>query len=736
MSWILEIGLPSPDLKTFLRSLKKAEKGLGSVGKASKKADKSVAEMGRSFFTAKKGIALMGVSLVAVNAIINKSLKNFAELENRMIAIGRIGQIGDDGLANLESSFRSLAVQTGITSVEIANFAEQGARFGIRGVDELKDFTTSMALLGSITGNVSVTMVKELSRIKELTDDSGVSFGNLSNAIVNLGNNFATSEGKIVRTSARIATDLSQFGVSTEFILGLGTAMDSMGISAERGGSAMQRMSAALRDAERVGGESMFAIADASGIARLELDAMIRANPSVAMIEIAKTGANAEKVMKALGLNAIRTTAVYGQLAAKSGQLKKAMDIASRSVESTTTLLRHQEVQANSLLNVQKRLNQSSKEVGTLIGASSSEQHKAYLKQLLLVSQSFNDSNKGQKEQLEGFRIGGEVIRGYTAGLSELKNGLLSIGVAAGDVALGLGGSFLQGLEFAGDLAGFTDLAEFAINSSQSVEELAKSTAKETARLKEQNAVLQKGLAIAKEAEIAKIKATRELSKQDKFLRELEIREVETAKRRKNDLKENTKLLATQLKALEELGRESGRELSLLKLTDNQASVAAVDFARQDSDRDFRDEIGKAIAAAKDIGDDETAARLLKVQFDQLSTLKEIADREKSDILAEAADSTAGEIQTFQDTRADFKTSLDKLKSGPIAPLTGAVTDEKEALDFTAQVKRQNKVDEKRFNEELKQLEKQQKELAKAREIAKESLAELQKLSGSIYSGR
>ena len=64
---------------------------------------------------------------------------------------------------------------------------------------------------------------------------------NLGSAIVDLGNNFATDEASIVQMATRLASAGTIAGLTETDILALSTAMSSVGIQAEAGGTAEEK---------------------------------------------------------------------------------------------------------------------------------------------------------------------------------------------------------------------------------------------------------------------------------------------------------------------------------------------------------------------------------------------------------------------------------------------------------------------------------------------------------------
>lgn len=79
-------------------------------------------------------------------------------------------------------------------------------------------------------------------------------YGRLGSVIVDLGNNFATTESEIVAMGTRLASAGKLAGLTEPEIMALAAAMSSVGIEAEAGGTAMtQTLNAIERPLQRVG---------------------------------------------------------------------------------------------------------------------------------------------------------------------------------------------------------------------------------------------------------------------------------------------------------------------------------------------------------------------------------------------------------------------------------------------------------------------------------------------------
>ena len=142
---------------------------------------------------------------------------------------------------DLEASLRNLAKELPSTHSEIAAVAEAAGQLGIQ-TENVSAFTKVMIDLGESTNMSAETAATELARFANITQMSQDKFSNLGSAIVDLGNNFATTESEISAMALRLAGAGSQIGMSEGDIVGFAAALSSVGIEAEAGGSAFSKV--------------------------------------------------------------------------------------------------------------------------------------------------------------------------------------------------------------------------------------------------------------------------------------------------------------------------------------------------------------------------------------------------------------------------------------------------------------------------------------------------------------
>ncbi|WP_314061292.1 phage tail tape measure protein [uncultured Vagococcus sp.] len=142
---------------------------------------------------------------------------------------------------DLEASLRGLTKVLPATHEEIAAVAEAAGQLGIE-TKNVTSFTKTMIDLGESTSMSSEEAATALARLANITGLPQTEFENLGSSIVDLGNNFATTESEITAMAMRLAGAGSIVGMSEADIVGLSAALSSVGIEAESGGSSISKL--------------------------------------------------------------------------------------------------------------------------------------------------------------------------------------------------------------------------------------------------------------------------------------------------------------------------------------------------------------------------------------------------------------------------------------------------------------------------------------------------------------
>lgn len=154
------------------------------------------------------------------------------------------GNLTKDG-EKVRQQFRELALEIPISVNELARIGELGGQLGITRT-ELTEFTKTVALLGvttEMTSEEAATFFARLGNIMGIAASDMAEFTKQAGStVVDLGNKFAATEPEIAALSLRLAGAAQVAGYSTPQVLALATALASVGVHAEMGGSALSRI--------------------------------------------------------------------------------------------------------------------------------------------------------------------------------------------------------------------------------------------------------------------------------------------------------------------------------------------------------------------------------------------------------------------------------------------------------------------------------------------------------------
>lgn len=188
-------------------------------------------------------------------------------------------------MSNLKQGIRDMSKELPSSATEISAVAEAAGQLGIQ-TDNILGFSKVMIDMGNSTNLSSDEAATSLARFANITQMSQKDFDKLGSSIVDLGNNFATTESEIVDMALRLAGAGHQVGMSEGQILGLATALSSVGIEAEMGGSALSKAMVKMQNAVEMGGSKLDNVLKKTGMTLRELELM-SANDSMGFKSLA-----------------------------------------------------------------------------------------------------------------------------------------------------------------------------------------------------------------------------------------------------------------------------------------------------------------------------------------------------------------------------------------------------------------------------------------------------------------
>lgn len=247
-------------------------------------------------------------------------------------------------LQALSDGILEMSTRMPVAATEIAGVAESAGQLGIER-DNVLSFTEVMINLGEATNLSADEAASSLAKFANITNMSANDYERLGSVIVDLGNNFATTEADIVGMATRLAATGELTGLSQSQIMALATAMSSVGIEAEAGGSAMSKLLKKIQVACETGGKDLKQFAKVSGKSTKEFKDAFQKDAVGALSlfltglqDTKRNGKSAIAILDDMDLKEVRLSNTILSLSNANGVLSKAVTTANDAWNENTAL--------------------------------------------------------------------------------------------------------------------------------------------------------------------------------------------------------------------------------------------------------------------------------------------------------------------------------------------------------------------------------------------------------------
>lgn len=391
-------------------------------------------------------------------------------------------------LRALKGDLENLAVSGSVASSfkEIASVAEQAGQLGVAR-EHIVDFSRTVIQLQDST-NLGADAAKNIAQSMAVMGESFDNVDRYGATLVDLGNNFATTEADIQNFMFRLGPMASTMGMSTADTLAFGTALSSVGIMAEAGGSSMGTMLMKMNSAVREGNSSLTALAETAGLSRQAFQDLWREDSALAVNSVVEglgkikaEGGDVAGKLKEMGVTNIRERTTMLALAGASeaagnevGRLGGAIERARGAWESNSALVN----EASQRYETFQARAQMMQNAVSLLGIQLGE---AVLPSLTQLVMGVSDATKGMADFAEAnpgiVTLGGSFIlaaSGMGVLLGSIGKGITAFGRLKDTIAsLQLSSGALRGIGLAlgaGLAVATLALAAFAAEQQKSAE--------------------------------------------------------------------------------------------------------------------------------------------------------------------------------------------------------------------------------------------------------------------------
>jgi TP901 family phage tail tape measure protein len=263
------------------------------------------------------------------------------EWESAFAGIRKTVDATEAQFSALNKSIREMSKEIPLGTTELAKIGELAGQLGVN-VKDIDGFVESVAKIGFTTNLTTEQAATSFARIANIMQEPITNIDRMASSVVDLGNNFATTESEIVEFANRIAGAGRIAGLSTSDIFAIGTAMSSVGVQAEAGGTAVQKVLIAMSDAAVGTGDNLEEFAKVTGKTTAEFSEAFKKDAAGTFRDfvegLGRQGDNAIGTLDSIGLADQRLIRSFLSLANADMLMRDSLEMSSKAWEVNTAL--------------------------------------------------------------------------------------------------------------------------------------------------------------------------------------------------------------------------------------------------------------------------------------------------------------------------------------------------------------------------------------------------------------
>ena len=291
-------------LRTAQSAWTAAGKSLESFSERCDSVSKNMTKAGR-VLSVSLTTPIVGLGKTAIDASL--------DFESSFTSVRKTVDATEEEFGELAAASKKMSTEVAASTTEINEVMATGGQLGIA-TKNLAGFTKVMIDLGNscedLTANEAATSLAKFANVMK-TDQKD--FDRIGSTLVDLGNNYATTEKAIMEMSQRLAGAGRQVGLTEPQILGFAAALSSVGIEAQMGGSAFSKALVKMEVASATGGDALNDFGKVAGMTGKQFKQLWDTDPAAAfqsfivgLSKMDEQGMSAIATLNDIGISEIR----------------------------------------------------------------------------------------------------------------------------------------------------------------------------------------------------------------------------------------------------------------------------------------------------------------------------------------------------------------------------------------------------------------------------------------------
>ena len=332
--------------------------------------------------------------------------KTAIEFEDAWTGVTKTVEGTPQQLSKINDGLKNLAQTTSSTYQDIAHYAELAGQMGVP-TDSIVGFTKTITQLGDTTNLVGEEAAQSIAKFSNVmvsqSKKTNTYYSRLGSTIVDLGNKFATTEADIMAMATRLGVAGKMVGLNSNQVLGLSTALSSLGIEAAAGGGSVSKMLKTIDLSVSTGNDLLYEFAEVSGMTAQQFQKAWGEDAAGTFLKfvqgIGKSG-DVTKTLNDLGITEIRQAQAMGALAQSSDVLASALNVSKNAWNSNTAMANEAEKRYATLKSQLSQTWEAIKQAGDELGQAFAPTLTDLLKIVKKAANAFSNLDEGTQQTI------------------------------------------------------------------------------------------------------------------------------------------------------------------------------------------------------------------------------------------------------------------------------------------------------------------------------------------------
>lgn len=378
--------------KSFISTNETLLRLYDTLGKVSSKAEQ--------FANTVKPLSMLSFAGIAA------ATKTAIEFEDAWTGVTKTVNATPQQFEKINAGLKNLAQNTSSTYQDIAHYAELAGQMGIP-TDSIVGFTKTITQLGDTTNLVGEEAAQSIAKFSNVmvsqSKKTNTYYSRLGSTIVDLGNKFSTTEADIMDMATRLGVAGKMVGFNSNQVLGLSTALSSLGIEAAAGGGSVSKMLKTIDIAVSTGNDSLSDFAEVSGMTSQQFQKAWgedAAGTFLKFVEGIGKSSDVTKTLNDLGITEIRQSQAMGALAQSSDVLANALNVSKNAWNDNSAMANEAEKRYATLKSQLSQTWEAVKQAGNELGQAFAPTLTDLLKIVKKAANAFSNLDEGTQQTI------------------------------------------------------------------------------------------------------------------------------------------------------------------------------------------------------------------------------------------------------------------------------------------------------------------------------------------------